>query len=311
MKPQYRIRNWSEYNAGLKARGSLTFWIEESVLEQWVVEELSGKPGASVLYSDLAIQTMATVKAVYRLAGRQCQGFLESIFELMAIELPVPDHSTLSRRLGQLSIELPVVPKEGARHVVVDSTGVKVYGEGEWKTRQHGVSKRRTWRKLHLGVDESTGEILAAVVTTNDYHDGEVLNDVLEAIDEPIGQVSTDGAYDHRHCYDEIDAKGAKAVIPPRKDAKIWQHGNRKAKPHPRDENLRSIRKQGRKRWKQESGYHRRSMAETTMFRFKTIFGGNLSARQFDNQAVELFIKCVALNRMIGIAKPDSYKVEA
>jgi hypothetical protein len=311
MKPEYRIRNWSEYNAGLKQRGSLTFWLEESVLEQWVVEELSGKPGASVLYSDLAIQTMATLKAVYRLAVRQCQGFVESIFELMGIDLPVPDHSTLSRRVGQLSIELPVVPKEGDRHVVVDSTGVKVYGEGEWKTRQHGVSKRRTWRKLHVGVDEATGEILAAVVTSNDYHDGEVLNDVLAAIDEPIRQVSTDGAYDHRHCYDEIDAKGAKAVIPPRKDAKIWQHGNRKAKPHPRDENLRSIRKQGRKRWKRDSGYHRRSIAETTMFRFKTIFGGNLSARQLDNQAVELFIKCVALNRMIQIAKPDSYKVEA
>ncbi len=254
---------------------------------------------------------MATVKAVYRWAGRQCQGFLESIFELMGIDLPVPDHSTLSRRLGQLSIALPVVPKEGSRHLVVDSTGVKVYGEGEWKTRQHGISKRRTWRKLHLGVDEATGEILAAVVTTHDYHDGEVLNDVLEAIDEPIRQVSTDGAYDHRHCYDEIDAKGAKAVIPPRKDAKIWQHGNRKAKPHPRDENLRSIRKQGRKRWKRDAGYHRRSIAETTMFRFKTIFGGNLSARQFDNQAVELFIRCAALNRMIQIAKPDSYKVEA
>lgn len=311
MKPQYRIRNWSEYNAGLKQRGSLTFWIEDSVVEQWVVEELSGKPGASVLYSDLAIQTMATVKAIYRLAGRQCQGFLESIFELMRIDLPVPDHSTLSRRLGQLSVELPVVPKEGARHVVVDSTGVKVYGEGEWKTRQHGVSKRRTWRKLHLGVDEATGEILAAVVTTHDFHDGEVLNDVLKAIEEPINQVSSDGAYDHRRCYDEIEAKAAKAVIPPRKDAKIWQHGNRKDKPHQRDENLRSIRKHGRQRWKQDSGYHRRSIAETTMFRLKIILGGNLSARKFDNQAVELFIKCAALNRMIQIAKPDSYEVEA
>jgi hypothetical protein len=311
MKPQYRIRNWSDYNAGLKQRGSLTFWIEESVLEQWVVEDLSGKSGASILYSDLAIQTMATVKAVYRLAGRQCQGFLESIFELMGIDLPVPDHSTLSRRVGKLCIDLPIMPKQGARHVVVDSTGVKVYGEGEWKTRQHGISKRRTWRKLHLGVDEETGEIVAMVVTTNDMADGEVLEDILEQIEGKIEQVSTDGAYDHRHCYDEIDARGAKAVIPPRKDAKIWQHGNRKGRPHPRDENLRSIRKHGRKRWKRDSGYHRRSIAETTMFRFKTIFGGNLSARKFDNQAVELFIKCAALNRMIQIAKPDSYKVEA
>lgn len=276
-----------------------------------MVEELSGKPGASVLYSDLAIETMATVKAVYRLAGRQCHGFLESIFKLMGIDLPVPDHSTLSRRLGQLSIGLPIVPREGARHVVIDSTGVNVYGKGEWKTRPHGVSKRRTWRKLHLGVDEATGEIVAMVVTTNDMGDGQVLADLLEQIEDEIEQVSTDGAYDHRHCYDEIEAKGARPVIPPRKDARIWQHGNRKGKPYPRDETLRSIRKSGRKRWKRESGYHRRSIAETTMFRFKPIFGGHLSARLFDNQAVELFIKCAALNRMIQIAKPDSYKVEA
>lgn len=159
--------------------------------------------------------------------------------------------------MGKLEIVLPVVPKDQAVHVVVDSTGVKVYGEGEWKTRQHGISKRRTWRKLHLGVDESSGEILAAIVTTNDVHDGEVLNDVLEQIDDEIEQV--DGAYDHRHCYDEIAQRGAKAVIPPRKDAVIWQHGNCNAPPHPRDENLRYIRKHGRKKWKRDSGYHRRS----------------------------------------------------
>jgi len=311
MKSQYRIRNWSEYNAGLKQRGSLTFWLDESVLENWIDPYLSGKPGASIYYSDLAIMTMATLKAVYRLAGRQCQGFLESIFELMGIKLSVPDHSTLSRRIGKLEVVLPVLPQEGARHVVVDSTGVKVYGEGEWKTRQHGVSKRRTWRKLHLGVDEATGEILVAVVTTNNIHDGEVLNDVLEAIEGEIEQVSADGAYDHRHCYDEISERGAKPVIPPRKDAVIWQHGNCKAPPHPRDENLRSIRKHGRKKWKRDSNYHRRSLAETTMFRFKAIFGGNLSSRKFENQAVELFVKCAALNRMIQIAKPDSYEVKA
>jgi IS5 family transposase len=254
---------------------------------------------------------VATVKAVYGLAGRQCQGFLESIFELMDIELSVPDHSTLSRRVGQLSIQLPVLPKQGARHVVVDSTGVKVYGEGEWKTRQHGVSKRRTWRKLHLGVDETTGEILAAVVTTNNVSDGEVLPDIIDAIEDEIEQVSADGAYDQRQCYDTIRGRKAKAAIPPRKGAKIWQHGNSKAERHNRDENLRRIRKAGRKAWKRESNYHRRSLAETTMFRFKTIFGGNLSSRKFSNQAAELFIKCAALNRMIQIAKPDSYQIEA
>jgi transposase len=311
MKAQYCIRNWSEYNAALKQRGSLTFWIDEAVLEQWIVPELSGKPGASVFYSDLAIQTMATLKAVYQLAGRQCQGFLESIFVLMGIEQSVPDHSTLSRRVGQLSIQLPVVPKSGARHVVVDSTGVKVYGEGEWKTRQHGISKRRTWRKLHLGVDEQTGEILAAVVSTNNVSDGEVLRDIVAAIEGKVEQVSADGAYDQRQCYDAIRERQAKAAIPPRKRAKIWQHGNSKAERHNRDENLRRIRKVGRKAWKAESNYHRRSISETAMVRFKTILGGNLSSRIFDNQAAELFIQCAALNRMIQLAKPDIYKLEA
>ncbi|MEP0916024.1 IS5 family transposase [Leptolyngbya sp. DQ-M1] len=311
MKPQYRIRNWSEYNAGLKQRGSITFWIDETVLAQWIVPTLSGERGASVFYSDLAIATMATVKAVYGLAGRQCQGFLSSIFGLMGFEFPVPDHSTLSRRIGKLTIALPVLPATGARHVVVDSTGVKVYGEGEWKTRQHGISKRRTWRKLHLGVDEATGEILAAVVTSNTVHDGKVLGNLLDQIEDEIKQVTTDGAYDHRHCYDDITERRAKPVIPPRKDAVIWQHGNCKAPPHPRDQNLRSIRRLGRKKWRCMAGYHRCSIAETTMFRFKAIFGGNLNSRRLDNQTAELLVKCVVLNRMIQLAKPDSYSVDA
>jgi transposase len=304
------IRNWSDYNAGLKQRGSLTFWMDEDVLAGWVERQLSGKRGESRYYSDLAIETMGTIKSVYGLAGRQCQGFLESIFALLGVDLAVPDHSTLSRRLSQLTVSLPVVESATARHVVVDSTGVKVYDEGEWKTRQYGISKRRTWRKLHLGIDEATGEILMGLVTTNNVHDGTVLKDVLDGIEDAIEQVSADGAYDHRHCYDEIDAKGAKAVIPPRKDAKIWQHGNCQAPPHPRDENLRYIRKHGREKWKREAKYHRRSLAETTMFRFKTIFGGKLRSRKFDNQAVELLLQCAALNRMIQIAKPDSLMID-
>lgn len=264
-----------------------------------------------MFYSDLAILTIATLKAIYGLAGRQCQGFMESLFERMGIDLLVPDHSTVSRRLGRLSINLPVKAKTEAKHVVVDSTGVKVYGEGEWKTRQHGISKRRTWRKLHLGVDEETGEILAAMVTTNDLGDGQMLPDLLDQIEGEIEQVSGDGAYDQKQCYDAIREREAKATIPPRRGAKIWHHGNTQAERHPRDENLRRIRKVERKAWKQESNYHRRSISETTMFRFKTIFGSSVRSRKFDNQAVELFIKCTALNRMIQIAKPESYQVEA
>jgi hypothetical protein len=309
-KSQYRIRNWSEYDAALKQRGSLTFWINEAVIEQWLNQEKTGRKGASNTYSDLAIELMATLQALFSLAGRQTEGFLESIFALMGVAMPVPDHTTLSRRLGKLSIVIPVVPNSGALHVVVDSTGVKVYGEGEWKTRQHGISKRRTWRQLHVGVNEATGEIVSAVVTTNNRHDGEVFADLLEQIDGEIDQISGDGAYDQRQCYEAATQRGARPTIPPRKDAVIWQHGNRKAPPHPRDKHLRRIRQVGRKQWQRESNYHRRSLAETTMFRLKTIFGGKLRRRIFANQAVELFLQCAALNRMIQMAKPDSYKIE-
>ncbi|OUL25012.1 IS5 family transposase [Nostoc sp. 106C] len=236
--------------------------------------------------------------------------FLESLFMLMGIELAVPDHSTLSRRLSKLLVELPVIPKGKAVHVVVDSTGVKVYGEGEWKVRTHGVSKRRTWRKLHLGVDEGSGEILAAVVTTNDVADCEVLPDLLDQIAQQIEQVSGDGGYDTKGCYDTIAERGAKSTIPPRSNAKIQQHSNTQAQSYPRDENLRRINQVGRKQWKQESGYHHRSLSETAIFRLKTIFGAKLRRRFFDNQAVELFLQCAALNRMIQLGKPDSYKVE-
>ena len=302
----YRIRNWSEYNAGLKQRGNLTVWISDETCEHWFNRDRTGRRGASPIYSDLAIETFATVKAVYRQAGRQTQGFIESIFSLMNLDLSVPEHSTVSRRLKTLEIELPIIPQDGSRHIVVDSTGIKVYGEGEWKTRQHGISKRRTWRKLHLGVDEATGEIVSAVVTTNDVHDGEVLKDILDGIDDEIDQVSTDGAYDHEHCYEDISERDAIAIIPPRKNAKIWHHGNLKTPPHQRDENLRYIREYGRKAWKVDHHYHRRSLAETTMGRHKRAFGGVVSSRVFDNQAVELMIQCCALNRMIQIAKPDS-----
>lgn len=278
---KYRVRNWCEYNKGLEKLGSITFWIDEESIENWLHEEKTGKRGASPKYSDLAIEVVLGIKAIYKLAGRQAVGFVKSVFELMRLNLDVPDHSTLSRRLSGLCIKLPVVPKEGARHIVIDATGIKIYGEGEWKTRQHGVSKRRTWRKLHLAVDEATGEILAAEVSLNDKKDSQLLDDLLAQVDEAIEQVSADGAYDSKDCYESIRKRKAKAVIPPRKDAKIWQHGNCKQEPHPRDENLRYIRRHTRKKWKRDFNFHRRSIAETSMFRVKTIFSPQANSRTF------------------------------
>ncbi|HKQ04112.1 MAG TPA: IS5 family transposase [Blastocatellia bacterium] len=193
--------------------------------------------------------------------------------------------------------------------MVVDSTGVKVFGEGEWKVRQHGYTKRRTWRKLHLGADAATGEIVAAVVTTNNVADSQVLEDLLEQVGGELAQVSGDGSYDKRNCYEAIRQRKAKAAIRPRRNAKIWQHGNRQAERLIRDENLRRIRQVGPKQWKQEVGYDRRSLAETQMFRVKVIFGDRLSARQFAGQATQVLVRCAALNRMTHLGMPDSYAV--
>jgi len=306
-KPTHRVRNWSQYNKSLVQRGSLTVWVSPEVLAAWTCVPPSGKRGHPRIYCDVALECMATLRAVYHLAQRATQGLLTSIIKLLGVSVSVPSYSTLSRRQQRLDIQLPKrKPGEGV-HVVVDSTGVKVFGEGEWKVRQHGYTRRRTWKKLHVGVDEATGDILAFAVTDNSVADHAELPGLLEQIDEPLAQVSADGAYDKRKSYDAIRSRKAKATIPPRRGARIWQHGNSKQERLIRDENLRSIRKHGRNAWKHSSGYHRRSLAETTMSRFKRIFGPTISARTFASQTTEIKVRCKILNAMTQLGTPDSY----
>ena len=159
----------------------------------------------------------------------------------------------------------------------------------------------------HLGVDEATGEIVAEILSGNDKKDGELLPDLIEQIDSPVSQVSGDGAYDSFENYEKLRKDGIRATIPPREDAKIRRHGNNKSATMARDDIVREIRKLGRSKWKQQSGYHRRSLAETTMFRFKRILGNNLHAILFESQVVEAVIKCNILNKMTAIGMPVSY----
>jgi hypothetical protein len=252
-----------------------------------------------------------TLRAVYHLALRAAEGLTRSVFALLAVSLPVPSSSTLSRRAAELPVALGALPRSTPLPLVIDSSGFKVYGEGEGKVRQHGWSKRRTWRKLHLAVNEATGEIVAAVASEAGVSDEEVVPELVGQVPGALRQVSADGADDKRPCYDALAERGAIAVIPPRREAKIWQHGNCAGAPWQRDENLRAIRHKGRRRWKQESGYHRRSLAETTFFRDKTLFGPRLRARAFPQQATELFLKTAALNRMTHLGMPDSYRLAA
>ena len=307
-KTAYRLRNWSQYNQALVERGSLTVWFDQNVLDQWYYQGPKQR-GAQLTYTDLVIETALSLKAVFRLGFRQSQGLLASMLVLLDVERKVPNYSTLCRRQKTLSVTLGTVRPEQARHLVIDSTGLKVYGEGEWKVRQHGWSKRRTWRKLHLGVDETTGEVVATVLTDNATDDAAMVPALLDQVEDEIAAVGADGAYDKRKVYRALTARKITPIIPPQRNARIWQHGNCKALPHPRDEALRYIRRHGRKKWKRDSGYHRRSKAENAMYRFKTIFGSSLWARTMENQRVEARIKSRVLNRMTALGMPESYAV--
>ncbi len=308
-KTQYRVKNWREYNASLVQRGSITVWIAADALTAWTPAQ-TGKRGGQYRYSDAAIQCALMIKGVYHLPLRATEGFLRSWFELAGFPLPVPDYSTLSRRAATLKVSLPRRAQRGL-HLVIDSSGLKVYGEGEWKVRQHGYSQRRTWRKFHISVDERSLEIQEVTLTEAGSDDASQVEDLLEASDE-VDQVSADGSYDKRKVYQACQKQGVKRiVIPPRRDAHIWQHGNCQAPPHPRDVNLRRIRAIGRKAWKVEVGYHRRSLAETTVYRFKTILGNRLSARLLPQQHTEVRVKCAILNRMAHLGLPESYPMVA
>jgi len=186
----YRLRNWSQYNKALVERGSLTLWVSEDVVRTWHERTRTGRRGKPATYTDTAILCMATLEEVYRLPLRATEGLTRSVIKLLGVELSVPDYTTLCRRRRSLTVALPRRNKSESLHMVVDSTGIKVYGEGEWKVRQHGYSRRRTWRKLHLGVDEATGELVAAVVTTNSFKDSQLLEDLLAQVAEEITQVN-------------------------------------------------------------------------------------------------------------------------
>ena len=308
-KALYRVKNWKEYDRALVQRGSITFWLSDGFEQNWL-HTGEKQRGSQFDYSDKAIEIMLTVKEVFHLTNRETEGFMRSLFAMLKIALPVPDHSTLSKRGKKLKVNLPKKTNQRL-NIVMDSTGLKIYGEGEWKVRQHGVSKRRTWRKLHIGANPEDGEIQAALLTENSVSDDEAVAALLAQIEHEIVKFAADGAYDKRKVYDGVNEHSPHAdiLIPPRKNARIWKHGNTQAERLKRDENLRSIRKQGRREWKKQSGYHVRSLSETAMFRLKTIFGGELSARLIETQTTQALVRCAALNKMTHLGMPLSYKV--
>jgi len=306
---RYRIRNWSSYNQALIARGRITFWFDEAAIVAWRNSERHHRRGTPRTYSDTAIECGLVLKEVFHLSLRAVQGFTASLIDMMALDLPVPHYSTLSRRQGKLVIPLPICRKDTPRHVVVDATGLKVYGDGEWSTRKHRAGRRRTWRKLHLGVDEATKEIVATELTASNVHDSRRLPALLAQVPDQVDQVSGDGAYDTRACYEAIGNRGAIATIPPRRNAKLGRPLGESDSLAARNANLRQIQEQGRYEWRVSSGCTRQSLAENAVSRLKALFGSRLSARRIDNQRVEAMLRCSVLNRMTSLGMPDSVRI--
>jgi len=302
----YAIKNWREYNESLVRRGDVTFWFDETVVAAWDHENDEKKNGRPYTYSDVAIETLLTIRELFRLPYRQTEGLGRALVKLMDVEVAIPHHTSLQKRAAKLGVSIELAQSQGPIDVVVDSTGLKVYGEGEWKTRQHGVGKRRTWRKLHLAVNPATHQIVAQTLTENNQHDASQVEPLLEQVEVDVETFYGDGAYDQWKVYDALAEDSIGAVIPPRRNAKIKQHGNSHEKPLVRDESLRQIRRDGRKAWKESIGYHRRSLAETAMYRMKAAFGDRLKNRKPPNQKTEAALRCKLLNWFVILGMPMS-----
>src|SRR5919107_4386082 len=287
------VTNWPAYDASLRQRGSLTVWFTDEAVEAWRAEPRTTR-GGQPWYSELAILTALTLHAVFRLALRQTEGLIGSIIHLLGLDLPVPDHTTLSRRAATLEVPRPRSSSPDADrraepvHLLVDSTGLKLCGPGEWLVEKHGTKTRRSWRTLHHGRDADTGQIVAATLTTHDVDDGSQVGPLLDQVDGPIGSFIGDGAYDQEGVYASVAQRHPEAaiIVPPRSTA--VPSATAETAPTQRDRHLQLIAEHGRMGWQKASGYNRRALAEATIGRFKRVIGDALRSRTDGRQATEV-----------------------
>lgn len=304
-KQKFKITNWSAYNKALRQRGSLTAWLDESSIVAWTEKAQPEGRGRPLHYTDMAITTVLMMKRVFNLPLRALQGFVDSIFKLMELPLCCPDYSLVSRRAKSVSISIKTPTRGEISHLVIDATGLKVFGEGEWKVRQHGADRRRVWRKLHLAADSATHEIICADLSLSGTTDAQALPGLINQTHRKIRVASADGAYDTRHCHDVLLRKKIRPLIPPRSGAQYWS-----GEYHERNHAVANQHLSGSNEvWKKKVGYHRRSVAETAMFRIKTLLGGHLSLRDYDAQVGEAMAMVKALNRMTLLGMPHSVRI--
>jgi hypothetical protein len=307
-RAKYGVRNWRTYNEALRNRGSLTIWISPEALAAWRAPRRTTR-GGQTIYSDLAIEMMLSLRVVFGLALRQTEGLLISVLQLLKVDLAVPDYSTLSRRAAGLEVQ--PWPGQGgeAVHLIVDSTGLRLRGAAEWEIEKHGTTRRRSWSKLHIGLNPDTGEILCFDLTARDMDDAGHVESLLGQVSETITSFMGDGAYvgDPVRRVVERHSPGARFVAPPRKDAVLSPSAT--TAPSQRDRDIQHIDRHGRMAWQKASGYNIRSLVEAEMSRYKRVMGDGLRSRQDGRRLTEVKIKVKCLNRMARLGRPDSVRV--
>ncbi len=303
-KTKYHVQNWASYERALVRRGNVTVWLSPEAIAAWEPDG-GGTRGGQRKYSDVAIETALTLRLIFHLPLRQAEGFLISVFGLMGVDLPSPDHTTLSRRGQHLDVMLRRPPRDDGLHLLIDSTGLSMFGEGEWAATKHGGHGKRGWKKLHLGVDRS-GVIIAQALTDATVDDAVTGADLIGAVDGDVASVTADAAYDTLAFYNSARQRGAKVVVPPVKTARL---SRRRPRSSARDRTIRKVTQLGRRRWKKEAGYHRQARVENTFFRYKSILGDRLRARSPGGQVVESELACNVLNRMTELGRPESFAI--
>jgi hypothetical protein len=310
-KQKRKVMNWPAYDASLRQRGSLTIWFSDEAIAAWRAEPRTTR-GGQPWYSPLAILTALTLRAVFRLALRQTEGLISSIIRLLGLTLAVPDHSTLSRRVGTLDVPRP---RSGTGvgnapiHLLVDSTGLKLCGAGEWLVEKHGTKTRRSWRKLHIGMDANTGEILATALTTNDVDDGSQVGPLLDQVECPLAAFTAEGAYDQDSVYRAVIGHDpdAAVIVPPRTTAVLSETAA--IEPTQRDRHLQCIAEKGRIGWQKMSGYNARSRVEAAIGRYKHVIGDGLRCRMDERHVTEVAIAVHVLNHMLDLGRPISVRI--
>ena len=304
-KTKYRVQNWASYDRALVRRGDITIWLSPTAIAAWEPDGAATRR-AQRKYSDLAIESALTLRLLFHLPLRQAEGFLSSLFVLMGLDTRSPDHTTLSRRGQHLDLTLRAVPRRAGLHLIIDSTGLSIVGEGEWVAAKHGSRATRGWKKLHVGVDQ-TGVIIAHALTEATVDDAATGVELIQAVNDDIMRVTPDAAYDTVAFYDAAGARGASVVVPPTKTARV---SRRRPRSSARDRTITKVKRIGRRRWKKTSRYHQQARVENAFFRYKAIIGDGLRARTPGGRTVEVLLACNMLNAMTDMGRPASCAIE-